>query len=118
MGSSSYLIDLEGNLWSFGFNGYGQLGIDRRTKRFIRDKNAPKLAKNVKDIQQIASGCHGFHILAKNSQNQIFVTGNNNYGQLGAGYKRSVLVFEELNSQYSSIWRDEHHSRVQKSARK
>ena len=104
-GSSSCLIDFEGNLWTFGYNEYGQLGHGDRTKI-----NAPKMVTILKDIQQISYGTGAIHFLAKNSQKQIFVTGNNNYGQLGTGYK-------EINSQYSNIWRDELYTRA-KSARK
>ena len=109
---SSYLIDFEGNLWSFGANGYGQLGHGD-----TKNGNTPKVINTLKDIQQISYGCSGLHFLAKNSQNQIFVTGNNNFGQLGIGDTQSAPVFQEINSQYSTIWRDEFYSRA-KSARK
>ena len=110
--SSSYLIDFEGNLWTFGYNEDGQLGHGDTTH-----KNTPKIIPTLKDIQQISYGCTGNHFLAKNSQNQIFVTGDNFYGQLGTGDTQSVAIPKEMNSQYSSIWRDEFCSRA-KSARK
>ena len=123
VGGSSYLIDFEGNLWTFGFffiyfvylffdNNYGQLGHDDKI-----NLNAPKVINTLKNIQQIAYGCCGRHFLVKNSQNQIFVTGNNNFGQLGTGDTQSVSIRKEINSQYSTIWRDEFHTRA-KSARK
>ena len=110
--SSSYLIDFEGNLWSFGNNGKGQLGHGDTTHI-----DAPKIVNTIKDIQQISYGCCGFHFLAKNSQNQIFVTGFNDYGQLGTGNKESVSIPKEMNSQYSTIWGDKFYTRA-KSARK
>ena len=112
VGSSCYLIDFEGNLWSFGYNSMGQLGHGDKTNR-----NAPQIINNLKDIQQISYGCCGFHFIAKNSQNQIFVTGFNDFGQLGTGDTQSVPVLKEINSQYSNIWRDVLNSRA-KSARK
>ena len=42
--------------------------------------------------------------LAITSQNQIFVTGNNKYGQLGTGDTQSLSIPKEINSQYSTIW--------------
>ena len=54
---------------------------------------------------------------AKNSQNQIFVAGKNDYGQFGIGDTQSVATPKEINSQYSIIWGDKFHSRA-KSARK
>ena len=114
VGESSYLIDFEGNLWTFGKNYDGQLGHGTGT-----NKNAPKIVSALKDIQQISHGSCGDHFFAKSSQNQIFVTGYNRYGQLGTGYITygSVSIPTEMNSQFSSIWRDKFHTRA-KSARK
>ena len=112
VGGSCYLVDFEGNLWSFGCNGKGQLGHGDR-----KHKNTPKILDSFKDIQQISCGCSGRHFLAKNSQNQIFVTGYNHFGQLGTGDSESVSIPKEINSQYPNIWRDEFNSRA-KSARK
>ena len=97
--SSCYLIDFEGNLWTFGVNGYGQLGHGDKTHI-----NVPKIINNLIDIQQISYGYCGEHFLAKNSQNQIFVTGYNAKGQLGTGDRKSVSIPKEINSQYSTIW--------------
>ena len=120
--ASSYLIDFEENLWSFGYNTYGQLGHGDKTHI-----NTPKKVNALKDIQQISYGSTAAHFLVKNSQNQIFVTGENDYGQLGTGDtqrsvsflvdKESVSIPKEINSQYSTIWRDEFYTRA-KSARK
>ena len=109
---SCYLVDFDGNLWTFGCNKYGQLGQGNWT-----DINAPKIINTLGEIQQISNGCCGFHFLAKNTQNKIFATGNNDYGQLGKGDTTSVEYFEEINSEYSTIWRDEIYTRA-KSARK
>ena len=110
--ASCYLIDFEGNLWSFGKNTSGQLGHGDKTNR-----NAPKVISNLKDIQQISCGSHGQHFLAKNSQHQIFAAGFNSRGQLGTGDDQSVQIPKEMDSQYSTIWKEEFHSRA-KSARK
>ena len=111
-GLSCYLIDFEGNLWSFGYNNAGQLGHGNNT-----NINTPKVINTLKDIQKISYGSCGQHFFAKNSQNQIFVIGNNSDGQLGTGDTQSVSNPKEINSQYSSIMRDELYSRA-KSARK
>ena len=77
VGPSCYLIDFEGNLWSFGYNYDGQLGHGDET-----EINIPKIINTLKDIQQISYGSCGEHFLAKNSQNQIFVTGKTIAGNL------------------------------------
>ena len=113
IGASCYLIDFERNLWTFGLNTWGQLGHGNKT-----NINTPKVINTLKDIQQISYGSSGSHFIAKNSQNQIFVTGLNSSGQLGTGDSQPVSILKEINSQYSNIWRDEVlHSRA-KSARK
>ena len=112
LGASSFLIDFEGNLWSFGNNSHGLLGHGDTTH-----SHTPKIINTLKNIQQISFGCCAYYFIAKNSQNQIFVTGYNNYGQLGTGDKQSISIPKEINSQCSTIWRDEFHSRA-KSARK
>ena len=109
---SCYLIDFEGNLWSFGADDYGQLGHGDKI-----NINIPKIINTLEDIQQISYGSSGFHLIAKNSQNQIFVTGYNGFGQLGTGDTQSFSIPKKINSQYSSIWKDKFHSRA-KSARK
>ena len=110
--ASCCLIDFEGNLWTFGLNNVGQLGHGDKT-----DKNVPKVINNLEDIQQISYESCRRHFFAKNSQNQIFATGSNSCGQLGTGDTQSLSILKEINSQYSTIWKDEFHSRV-KSARK
>ena len=111
--SSCYLIDFEGNLWTFGRNKNGQLSHGDQT-----NINAPKVISTLKDIRQISYGSSGVHFLAKNSQNQIFVTGYNGFGQLGIGHtKLSASTSKAINSQYSTIWIDEFYNRA-KSARK
>ena len=110
--ASCYLVDFEGNLWTFGYNEYGQLGHGDKTHI-----NTPKIVNALKDIQQISYGCTATHFLVKNSQNQIFVTGANDFGQLGTGDRKSVSIPQEINSQYFTIWKDEFRTRA-KSARK
>ena len=102
--SSCYLIDFGGNLWTFGDNEDGQLGHGDTTHI-----NTPKIINTLKDIQQISYGCSGRHFIAKNSQNQIFVTGYNDYGQLGTGDTQSLSIPKEVNSQYFSIWGSNQH---------
>ena len=114
VGSSSYLIDLERNLWTFGCNSVGQLGNGDIK---LTDKSVPKIINTLKDIQQVSYGCCGDHFIAKNSQNQIFVSGDNYYGQLGTGTHQSFLIPREMDPQYSTIWRTEFQNRA-KSARK
>ena len=97
---SCYLLDFEGNVWSFGYNANGALGHGDTTHR-----NVPKKIESLKNIQKLSFGCIGYHFLAKDSQNKIFVTGNNISGQLGSGNTQSPHTPLEMPSQYSAeIW--------------
>ena len=109
--ASCYLIDFEGNLWTFGSNDFGQLCHNDKKYR-----NAPIQICTLKDIQQISYGSCGFHFFAKNSQNQIFASGRNRFGQLGTR-SSIVLILKEMDSKYSNIWGNEICTRA-KSARK
>ena len=103
--ASSYLIDFRRNLWSFGFNNHGQLGHGGKT-----NINTPKVISTIKDIQKISYGSYGHHFIAKNSQNKIFVAGNNSYGQLGTGDTQSVSIPKEIDSKYFPIWGSNQHN--------
>ena len=110
---SSYLLDMEGNVWSFGNNRFGQLGLGDTTNR-----NDPTKIEGLKDIQQISHGPYGYHFLAKDSQNRIFASGNNPFGQLGTADTDSVCTPKELYSKYFSIWGGKVLKSTAKSARK
>lgn len=70
-------IDLENNVWSFGYNNNGQLGLG---DNIFRDK--PVQILNIK-AKKIACGGDNSAIIDMN--NDIFVFGYNQYGQLGLG---------------------------------
>ena len=105
MYASIYLIDFRRNLWSFGFNNHGQLGHGGKT-----NINTPKVISTIKDIQKISYGSYGHHFIAKNSQNKIFVAGNNTFGQLGTGDAQSVSIPKEIDSKYFPIWGSNQHN--------
>ena len=96
---SSYLIDVDGNLWSFGQNGQGQLGHGDKAHR-----NIPTKINGLNNITQTVQGSYGYHFLVKDSQNKVFVMGNNNYGQLGTGNNQSLSSAQEIDSQYFPMW--------------
>ena len=100
---SSYLIDVDGNLWSFGYNNHGQLGHGDKANRNIPTK-INGLNNITHNITQTVQGAHGYHFLAKDSQNKIFVMGNNTDGQLGTGNNQSLSSPQEINAKYFPIW--------------
>ena len=109
VGSSCYLIDFEENLWTFGLNNYDQQGLGGKT-----NINIPKVINTLKNIKQISNGPCGFHFIGKSLQNcpriQQIINRKTNSSE-------SISILKEINSQYSTIWRDEFYI-LAKSARK
>ncbi len=77
----SLAIGSDGNLYAWGFNGYGQLGIGNTT-----DQHTPvkvTLPSGVTSWTAVASGF--YHSLAIGSDGNLYAWGWNGYGQLGIG---------------------------------
>ena len=109
VGSSSYLIDFNEEVWSFGKNENGQLGHGNSMLKQLwgtRNINVPTKIKNLSDIIQISYGCTGDHFLAKNSKSNIFVLGNNTFGQLGTSdYTNSYAHIRQISfTTNEDIW--------------
>ena len=68
----------DGSLWSWGFNGDGQLGIGDTVER-----DAPIRIGKDTNWKDIAAG--GFHSLALKKDGSLWAWGSNFYGQLGDG---------------------------------
>ena len=94
---NSYLLDFEGNVWSFGGNQLGTLGHGDTTLRDI-----PTKITSISDIVQICTGPCSYHVLAKDSQNKIFAMGNNKSGKLTLD--NVALIPTELKPDYWNIW--------------
>ena len=95
-----------GNLYGWGCNAYGQLGIGHK----IPQKQPTLISKDLK-INQICSG-FGFSILVTNSG--ILVSGRNENGQLGLGDKIDRIRFTKNkfleNKEILKIATKGHHS--------
>src|SRR5436853_94237 len=74
----SLILTNTGQIYVFGSNEYGQLGLSDNI-----DKNVPTLIPNLNQIVQIAAGF--YHSLALSDIGQIYAFGFNNFGQLGIG---------------------------------
>ena len=77
----SLALDNNGQIYAFGYNLYGQLGLGDNNNR-----NIPTLISNLTNIIQISSGYT--HSLALNNNGQVYAFGNNFAGQLGLGDKK------------------------------
>ena len=77
-GASGYAIDISGNLWAWGWNQYGQLGIGNTT-----NQHAPVSPIQMNNTLNVSSG--DSHVMAIMDGGGLWAWGNNNYGQLGDG---------------------------------
>lgn len=80
--NTSWALDTNGNVWSWGYNSHGNLGDNTTTHR-----NTPKKVMNsnkigyMSDVIQIAAG--EYHLLMLKADSTVWSLGLNNYGQLG-----------------------------------
>ncbi|KAJ5069700.1 btk-binding protein-related [Anaeramoeba ignava] len=87
---SIYLLTSNQNVYGIGSNYYGQLGFDSKT---LEKTKKPILM--MKNVSKIFSGISSTSVFLLNSNQELFVCGDNEYGQLGLGESRK----EETNIQ-------------------
>lgn len=78
------IIDTNNNVWSFGDNGSGQLGLGDK-----QDKNSPT---QVQGIKAKSVSCGGAHTMLINLNNNIVAFGNNTLGQLSLGSANVLAI--------------------------
>jgi len=107
---SSYIITSKGNLFAWGKNDYGQLGIGDKINR----KNPAKITSlssesdpvvriiTSKAFEEIIPFRNESFVIAQTRSNKIYSWGRNNYGQLGTGnfsdLSSPILVNLNLNN--------------------
>ncbi|CAN0181605.1 unnamed protein product, partial [Discosporangium mesarthrocarpum] len=76
----SMALSNAGNLYSFGRNDYGQLGLGHRLS-----PQGPALVADLREkhIVEVACGC--YHTIALSKEGKVYPFGRNNNGQLGTG---------------------------------
>ena len=77
-GAFSVAIDNTGAVWAWGYNGFGQLGVDPAVTTF---SSSPKQVAGLSGIKAIAAGLD--HVLALDGNGAIWAWGYNGLGQLG-----------------------------------
>ena len=91
-------LDIEGNLWSWGNNGYGQLGNGST----LNSKRPVKINTQVK-FDKITAGQH--RSAAIDTEGNLWAWGNNTNGQLGDGTtnNRNTPVQIQVGTKFSKI---------------
>lgn len=74
----SLALDINGNVWAWGDNTYGQLGNSN-----VSDSNIPVKVLGLSNVKQLAAGAS--HNIALSTDGSVWSWGNNVHGQLGNG---------------------------------
>ncbi|MFZ1361236.1 MAG: fibronectin type III domain-containing protein [Candidatus Saccharimonadales bacterium] len=74
----------DGTVWSWGYNGYGQLGDGTTTQRTLPVQvKDPSGTGNLTGVKQVTAG--SYYTTAVKDDGTVWAWGNNNNGQLGDG---------------------------------
>ncbi|KAL0585650.1 hypothetical protein ABG067_004573 [Albugo candida] len=82
---SSALISESGELYTFGMNDCGQLGLDH-----TQHQSTPQLVKALLGHQVSMVSCGLYHMVLCTAKGELFTCGKNDYGQLGLGHNKQV----------------------------
>ena len=91
----SFVLTEDGEIYAFGLNGNGQLGLNDKTDRLVPTKIDSTHYGN-KKITQISLG--GLHSLILTEDGETYAFGYNKKGQLGLGYVEEYLIPTKINS--------------------
>jgi len=79
------VLDKDGNIYSCGANGYGQLGNGTTTSR-------NNLSMPITTTKFTTIGTGHYHSMALTADGNLYVWGRNNYGQVGDNTTRNKLI--------------------------
>lgn len=97
----SAVISNNGELITFGFNGYGQLGIGSLETKSIPITVNALLGRRVLDVS-----CGAFHTISICENGEIFSMGMGNKGQLGTGMNLNCIIPEKAQLTATDLSQD------------
>lgn len=88
--TSQFAITKNGDLYAWGDNRYGQLGLGGRFNR-----TSPRKVEGLPGpVKQVANGKEHTIVLLENGD--VYVAGADTFGQLGLGAQRSRIAYQEI----------------------
>jgi len=103
------VIDLDGKLWTWGYNGYGQLGTGNTTAQRVPycASNNELNSINTKTVTHVATQCgqEGYQsMLVLCADGTVHTAGYNGYGQLGQGDTSQRNYFTQVPALSDIVW--------------
>ncbi|KAI9995477.1 hypothetical protein PInf_012542 [Phytophthora infestans] len=83
----SAVVTDSGELYAFGMNDCGQLGLDH-----TQHHSTPQLVKGFEGTEISMVACGLYHTIICTATGGLFACGKNDYGQLGLGHNRQIKV--------------------------
>ena len=90
-------LKANGEVWTWGHNGYGQLGVGNTERKIKPTKTNIYDSKDTTQTEyaiDVAAGA--YHTLVLKSDGTVWTTGYNGYGQLGTGTTQSETEFKQV----------------------
>ena len=90
-----FVLYEDGDLYVLGYNGYGQLGIGNTANQF-------RLIKSAENVEKLSTSSVGYHqdynhTMILKSDKTVWLTGNNDDGQLGNGNETNQNSWVKAN---------------------
>jgi alpha-tubulin suppressor-like RCC1 family protein len=98
--SHSVILKTNGEVWVSGDNSYGQLGLDPTDTRLTNNRTNTfiLLTSDVKSIS-----CNYFNTIILKNNGDLWVSGDNSYGQLGIQNKSKCFILEKIMENIKTI---------------
>src|SRR3990167_3971304 len=88
----SMFLDKQGNLFTCGNNGYGQLGLGDKNVR-----HTPQKVNNIPPMSSLSSCNTAYcYLQIVDCEGGVWSCGRNNCGQLGVGHTSDTLTFQQI----------------------
>jgi alpha-tubulin suppressor-like RCC1 family protein len=106
-GSSAYALFSTGNLYTWGYNGYGQLGAGDTTNRVVPFLSQVGVTNVFDHPSQSDVDTYYGRLFIKKTDNYIYAAGYNGYGQLGdttVTQRNSFYQLTGLGTTVTNVW--------------
>jgi len=94
----AYALFDNGNLWMWGYNGQGQLGVGNTTTQFFPVLSATNVSKIYTHPSQDSRSEAYSHFFILKTDGKVYGTGYNNFGQLGLGNTTDKSSWTEITA--------------------